>query len=289
MNDRSATRRSTGPPTSSGCEVADVRALQVAHAGIRAEPLVELAVADVDGDHLGGAVLSRQSVKPPVDAPASRQRVRPGRRRSAPAPPRASRRPGPTKRGWRPDELDRLVGRDLVRRLGGDGAGDEHPAGGDVGLGPLAAVGQAPPHELGVEAASRQLRLLGGAGLLRRPGLLAGAAVPPCLSPPEVLPTSPGAFVAGTFAACALVPWAFVAGAFVAGAFVRRHLRRLRLAGRALVAGILAASPPTSAPASPLASSSVGAAAGRRPAWVQVPAAVPRATPGARPSRRAGR
>ena len=49
MNDRSATRTSAGAPRSPGAHVAHVGALVDLDPGVGAEPLVELAVADVDG------------------------------------------------------------------------------------------------------------------------------------------------------------------------------------------------------------------------------------------------
>src|SRR5207244_5075494 len=53
----------------------------------------------------------------------------------------------------RPDQLDRLTGPDLPGGLLGERAGDQHPAGGDGGLGRGAALGQPPADELTVEPA----------------------------------------------------------------------------------------------------------------------------------------
>ena len=57
MNDRSATTMSTGPPVTRGRDVADVRALDVRDPVVGAQPLVQLSVADVDGDDVTGAAL----------------------------------------------------------------------------------------------------------------------------------------------------------------------------------------------------------------------------------------
>ena len=48
---------STGPPVIAECDVADVRALDVRDPVVGAQPLVQLAVADVDGDDVTGAAL----------------------------------------------------------------------------------------------------------------------------------------------------------------------------------------------------------------------------------------
>ena len=65
-----------GPPTLLGLERSRVRPLQHDDARIDAQLVRELAVADVDRDDLAAPRWSRQSVKPPVDAPTSRQRCR---------------------------------------------------------------------------------------------------------------------------------------------------------------------------------------------------------------------
>ena len=64
MNERSATTPSTGPPTSSGVEVADVGALVHRHPIVAPQPLVQLPAADVDGDDRGGAVLQQAVGEP---------------------------------------------------------------------------------------------------------------------------------------------------------------------------------------------------------------------------------
>ena len=115
MNDRSATTRSTGAAEAAGVEVADVGALAHRDPGVGPEPLVELAVADVDGHDLGGAALQQAVGEPAgrragVEGPARRRR----RRRSARARPRACRRPGsrtgPAGRGRRPPRRRRPGG-----------------------------------------------------------------------------------------------------------------------------------------------------------------------------------
>ena len=105
-------------------------------------------------------------------------------------------------------------GRDEAGRLVGGRAADGDPAGGDVGLGLLAAGGQAPPHQLGVEAAARQRSglldgfLAGATCLARRAGLLGG----------RLLRRSAAVFLAGAFFLAAFLAVAFLAGAFFAGA-----------------------------------------------------------------------
>ena len=75
MKDRSPTTRSTGPPIGSGVELADVGAVEHGDPLVAAQRPGQLAVADVDGDHLARRrARSSTSVKPPVEAPASRQR-----------------------------------------------------------------------------------------------------------------------------------------------------------------------------------------------------------------------
>ncbi len=72
MKERSATTSAGGGSTSPATEAPDVDPLPDLDPGVDPEPLVELAVADVDrGDH-GAAPRWRQaSVKPPVGAPTS--------------------------------------------------------------------------------------------------------------------------------------------------------------------------------------------------------------------------
>ena len=66
MNDRSATTRSTGtPPSVSRVTLRMSRRSSVGHPGMAAQPRVELAVADVDGDHVGGAGLEQAVGEPP--------------------------------------------------------------------------------------------------------------------------------------------------------------------------------------------------------------------------------
>ena len=95
-------------------------------------------------------------MNPPVDAPRSIAR-RPStstanrsRAASSFSPPR------PTKRGGGPWTTMGLAGRDEARRLRGRGAVDGDPPGVDVRLCLAAARGEAPPHQLGVEATPDQ-------------------------------------------------------------------------------------------------------------------------------------
>ena len=64
MNDRSATTRANGAPRSPGVEVADVGALADLDPGVGPQPLVQLAVADVDRHHPGGAPLEQAVGEP---------------------------------------------------------------------------------------------------------------------------------------------------------------------------------------------------------------------------------
>ena len=67
--------RSTGAADGLGREVADVGPVEHLHPLVGAQRPGELAVADVDGDHAGRRrARSSTWVKPPVEAPASRQR-----------------------------------------------------------------------------------------------------------------------------------------------------------------------------------------------------------------------
>ena len=112
MKDRSATTSAARLPHVAGREVADVGALPHHDPGIGAQPLVELAVADVDGHHRRDAPRwSRQSVNPPVEAPRSRPAAVDGTSKRVergvellPAAPHEAR--------TRSEHVDRLTGRD---------------------------------------------------------------------------------------------------------------------------------------------------------------------------------
>ena len=56
-----------------GLQGAGVLSLQHAHPLVLAEPPMELSVGHVERDHGGGAALEEESLKPPVEAPTSRQ------------------------------------------------------------------------------------------------------------------------------------------------------------------------------------------------------------------------
>ena len=100
MNDRSATTASTTPADRRRCGVADVEPLEHDDPWIAAQPGVQLTVADVERDHLRAPRCSRQSVNPPVDAPASRTRspvtstANGSRAASSFSPPRLTNRGG---------------------------------------------------------------------------------------------------------------------------------------------------------------------------------------------------
>ena len=79
--------------------VADIGPLQRADPGVAPEPLVELAPAHVDRHDRGCAVLERQSVNPPVDAPASSTPRPVGVDREATRAASSLSPPRPTKRG----------------------------------------------------------------------------------------------------------------------------------------------------------------------------------------------
>ena len=146
-------------------------------------------------------------MNPPVDAPRSwarRPSTATANRVSAASsfsPPR------PTKRGAGPEHPDRLAGRHEPGGLVGGRSADGDAPGRDVGLGLLAAGRQAPPHQLGVEAAARQR-----SGLLRGGAFLAGALLGRRLLRVAV-------FLAAAFLAAVFLAAAFLAGAFLAGAF----------------------------------------------------------------------
>ena len=184
MNDRSATTH-----VGRRADVAAARRsrtlVRSRHLDPRVGPqaLVELAVADVDGDDRGRAPLQQAVGEAAGGRPASR-----ARRPATSTPKRSSAAssfspPRLTKRGGGPSDLDGSSGRDQARRLVGRRAADRDPPGRDVGLRLLPARRQAPPDQLGVEPATQgsgrlPAAFLAGAfflagGLLGR-GLLGG-------------------------------------------------------------------------------------------------------------------
>ncbi len=172
--------------------------------------------------------VSRQSVKPPVEAPTSSTRrpvtsmpkcVEGGVELLAAASDEPRRRAG---------DDQRVAGGDEPCRLVGDRAVDEHPLLGD-GLGGLGAAGdETPSHELGIEApaGAHSAGARGGdlahAGradrLLLRRGLLGGR-----LLGRGLLGRSPSS------------PWTFFAVAFFAVAFLAAAFFAVRLLGRRLL------------------------------------------------------
>ena len=75
MKETSITARSGAYGSVDGLQRPRVAALDHGHARVRPHPPVELAVGDVERDHVRRRrAASRQSVKPPVEAPTSRQR-----------------------------------------------------------------------------------------------------------------------------------------------------------------------------------------------------------------------
>ena len=100
MKERSATTTVDRGPSAPGSRCGRCAARCTATRGVVAQPRVELPVPDVDGDDRAAPRCSRQSVKPPVDAPASSARsARDVDRECDRARRRACRRRGCTKRG----------------------------------------------------------------------------------------------------------------------------------------------------------------------------------------------
>ena len=191
MNDRSPTTRSTGPPISSGVELADVRPV------VHARPGRPAAAARPAGRSRrrpppprAAPARSSTSVKPPVDAPASRQR-RPGhdqperlerRQRPGQLVPAAGDVVGSVRVVGAPRSATSVV--TWVAGLVAAGAGHAHPAGRDQLGGVLARAGQAAADQLGVEPQpawwhARLRRGSGRSSARGRPGRRArGAAAP---------------------------------------------------------------------------------------------------------------
>ena len=73
MNDRSPTTTSTGPPIVSSIGVAHVAPFEIGHPVVGAEPLVQLAMADVEGNHMRRTALE-QAVGEPAGGGADVER-----------------------------------------------------------------------------------------------------------------------------------------------------------------------------------------------------------------------
>ena len=160
MNDRSPTTTSTGPPTSSGLRSRTLVRSWTATRVVLPQPPRQLAVADVDRDHLARPV-PQQDVGEAAGRGA-RVQAAPARDHQAPGLERRQR-PGqlvPTARDVVLTTRDRRVsrhhqghvGRHRGRRLGGRCAGHRHPPVGDQLGGVVARTRQAPAHQLGVQA-----------------------------------------------------------------------------------------------------------------------------------------
>ena len=197
MKDRSATTSVEAAAEVVAAQAAQVGPFPHGDAGIGAQALVELVAAHVERHHVRRAALEqavgeaaggRAGVEHPEPGDVDAEVVEGGVELLAAA------RHEP---GARPDELDRLSGRDEAGRLVGRGAAHQDPPCCDGGARLLAAVDQAPADQLGVEATP------GGRGTYLPAVFLAGA----------FLAT---AFLAGAFLAAAFFATAFLAGAFLA-------------------------------------------------------------------------
>ena len=162
MNDRSPTTRSTGPPTSSGVSSRMlVRSCTTTRSSLLQRP-GQLAVADVDRDHLGRTV-AQQHVGEPAGRGAGVEAAAPGdleperaerRQRAGQLVPAAGDVVGPVRVL---EHHERDVRGHPGGRLGGDRTGHLHPPGGDQLAGVLTRAGQPAADQLGVEAqASRR-------------------------------------------------------------------------------------------------------------------------------------
>ena len=207
MNDRSATTRSTGSPTIAGSRSRTFVRSTTAH------PRIAARAARGAGRSRRRPPrprprprCSRQSVKPPVEAPASsdpparRRRRRSGRARRRASPPRPTHPPRARaldRRSARPGSPAGPPWRPARRR--------PSPARRRCPAGPAAARGEPPPDQLGVEASSGAVGQSAVGHRTRR-----------------ALSSSAGG--------------RFLAGAFLAGAF---FCRRLLLRGRLLRRGLL--------------------------------------------------
>ena len=207
MNDRSATTTSAGAPRSPGARSRTFGALADLDPRVGPQPLVELAVADVDGHDRGRPALE-QAVGEPAGGGAER-------RGPGGPPPSTSKRsraassfspPRPTKRGRGPRTRDGLAGRDEAGRLVGRRAADGDPARRRCRPGPARGWGPGP---------AGRARRRGGAARSGGSGLLGGGRLA-------------GAFLAAAFLAAPSWPppsWpvAFLAAAFLAGPCAARR------------------------------------------------------------------
>ena len=171
MNERSATTRSTGPPIASCVRCRTLQRSRTIDARVGPHGGVELTVTDVDGHHLRRAPL-QEAVG---EAPGRGARVEgahvadvepeplEGGVELLPAPPHEA--------GRRAEELDGVAGRDEVGGLARDRPADGHEVLGDGRLRGGAARDEAPPDELGVQAAADGHR---GATGVDRPGPVSG-------------------------------------------------------------------------------------------------------------------
>ena len=202
-------------------DLADVEPFEVRHRGWLAQARVELPVADVDGDHVGGpgleqAVGESAGGRTGVEGPA----VRSGRGRTGRVRHAASRRPRLTNGGGSPSSSIGLGRRHQPGRLVGDRARHQDDAPGDQLDGLRAAVGQPAGDQRPVEA------LAGGRRQSADPGCGgAGGRWPPWrrLLGGRLLggrPSWPRAFLAGAFLAAVFLAGVFFAAAFLAAAFL---------------------------------------------------------------------
>ena len=142
-------------PSRRGGEGANVLALVDGDARVGSQPLVELPVADVDGDHPGRAAL-QEAVGEAARRCTGVQRHPTGDRHGEARQGGVELLPAPADEARRgADQLDRLTGVHLAGCLLGHGAGDQDPARGDGGLRGGATTRQAPADELRVEPATR--------------------------------------------------------------------------------------------------------------------------------------
>ena len=187
---------------------------------------------------------SRQSVNPPVDAPASSART--------PVTSTLEHVEGVIELlgaaahepCGRAGDHEGIAGGDLTRRLVGDRAVHEHAVVGDQGLGLGSAADELPPEEFGVEPTPGSHRRFRNRRSEPPPARREPSSLPsswPGPSSPQpswrgpsspgpswrrpswlrsswLRPSSPAAFLAGAFFAGAFLAGAFLAGAFLAGA-----------------------------------------------------------------------
>ena len=171
--------------------------------GIRRSRSCELPVTDVDGDDRRAPAWSRQSVNPPVEAPASRHR-RPSTSMAKRSSAACSFSPPRLTNGDGPRQLDRIGRCDQAGRLVGHGPADQdEPALDEVG-GLRSAGGQPSVDEDPIEALSEPGS--GGPSVARAAGRRCRSRT--------------GALVAAAFLAAAFLAAAFLAAAFLAADFL---------------------------------------------------------------------